>query len=63
MKAEELLQGLRLKTVENPYAGNIKGISVDSRQVRPGYLFVALKGEKLDGHDFVPEAIKNGAKQ
>ncbi|MBN3039278.1 MAG: UDP-N-acetylmuramoyl-L-alanyl-D-glutamate--2,6-diaminopimelate ligase [Candidatus Omnitrophica bacterium] len=62
MKAEELLEGLKLKTVENSYAGKIKGISVDSRRVRPGYLFVAIKGEKLDGHDFVRQAIENGAK-
>ena len=33
----------------------------DSRQVRPGMAFVALKGEKVDGHDFIPQAQAAGA--
>ncbi len=45
----------RLERVE------IKGISIDSRNVKEGELFVALKGDRFDGHDFVPDAIKKGA--
>ncbi|MBV8085154.1 MAG: UDP-N-acetylmuramoyl-tripeptide--D-alanyl-D-alanine ligase [Chloroflexi bacterium] len=33
---------------------------IDSREVQPGDLFVALKGERVDGNDFVPHAIANG---
>ena len=33
----------------------------DSREVKPGMGFVALKGEKVDGHDFIPKALENGA--
>jgi len=33
----------------------------DSREVRPGMGFVALKGEKVDGHDFIPQALAAGA--
>lgn len=33
----------------------------DSRQVKPGMTFVALKGEKADGHDFIPQALAAGA--
>jgi len=33
----------------------------DSREVRPGMGFVALKGEKVDGHDFIPKALAAGA--
>ena len=33
----------------------------DSRQVKPGMAFVALKGEKVDGHDFIPQAKAAGA--
>ncbi len=39
----------------------IKGISIDSRTIQEGELFVAIKGDRFDGHDFVPEVIKRGA--
>ena len=34
---------------------------VDSRKIRPGQIFVALKGHTVDGHNFINDAIKNGA--
>jgi len=37
------------------------GYSIDSRTVQPGDLFFAVKGERLDGHEFVGEALKSGA--
>lgn len=37
------------------------GISTDSRLVKKGNLFIALKGEKFDGHDFVNQALQLGA--
>ncbi len=37
------------------------GVSIDSRSVTAGNLFVALPGEKNDGHNFVSQAVKNGA--
>jgi UDP-N-acetylmuramoyl-tripeptide--D-alanyl-D-alanine ligase len=38
-----------------------RGYSIDSRTVGPGDLFFAVKGERLDGHDFVAAAIEKGA--
>ena len=38
-----------------------QGYSIDSRTVQPGELFFAVKGERMDGHDFVPEAVEKGA--
>ena len=37
------------------------GATFDSRQVRPGMLFVALKGDKVDGHEYIPQALEKGA--
>src|SRR5271167_1590432 len=37
------------------------GYSIDSRTVQPGDLFFAVRGERLDGHDFVEAALANGA--
>ncbi len=39
----------------------IKGVSIDSRTIREGELFVAIKGDRFDGHDFVPEVMRKGA--
>ena len=36
-------------------------VSIDSRDIRPGDVFWALKGEHHDGHDFIPQAIERGA--
>ena len=47
--------------VQGDIARTIAGLSHDSRTVRPGFAFVALRGERQDGHDFVPKAIAGGA--
>jgi UDP-N-acetylmuramoyl-tripeptide--D-alanyl-D-alanine ligase len=39
----------------------VSGVAVDSREVRPGDLFVALRGERVDGHDFLDQAFDSGA--
>lgn len=41
---------------------NIKGITDDSRKVKSGYIFVAIKGITVDGHDYIYDAIEKGAK-
>ena len=41
--------------------GMITGVQIDSRRVKPGDLFVAIKGEKSDGHDFIGMAASLGA--
>lgn len=38
----------------------VTGVVLDSRQVKPGSLFVAVPGEKIDGRTFIPEAIRRG---
>lgn len=39
----------------------INGICFDSRQVRPGFLFIAVKGTLTDGHDYLAKAVEGGA--
>jgi UDP-N-acetylmuramoyl-tripeptide--D-alanyl-D-alanine ligase len=39
----------------------VSGVAVDSREVHPGSLFVALRGERVDGHDFLDRAFEAGA--
>jgi len=42
-------------------ACDIRGISTDTRTLQPGEVFVALQGERYNGHDFILEAINKGA--
>ncbi|MEG3070077.1 MAG: Mur ligase domain-containing protein [Candidatus Syntrophopropionicum ammoniitolerans] len=48
------------------YAGDpatpIEGIAYDSRQVKPGFLFVAIEGFNTDGHSYINEAIRRGSR-
>ena len=39
----------------------VTGVQIDSRRVKPGDLFIAIKGEKVDGHDFIDMAAGLGA--
>jgi UDP-N-acetylmuramoyl-tripeptide--D-alanyl-D-alanine ligase len=39
----------------------LDGVSIDSRSIKPGDIFVAIRGERHDGHDFVTQAMKAGA--
>ncbi len=41
--------------------GVAQGYSIDSRTIAPGHLFFAVKGERLDGHDYVDAALERGA--
>lgn len=41
--------------------GRFTGVTTDSRLVRPGDLYIALRGERFDGHDFIDAAIAAGA--
>lgn len=46
----------------NNHNNLISDVSYDSRQVKPGHLFVALHGSKVDGHFFIPDAIQRGCR-
>ena len=46
---------------KNLPALSVTGITLDSRSVGPGFLFVAMKGGSVDGHEFVRQAVERGA--
>jgi len=48
-------------TGEFDYKAVAQGYSIDSRTLQPGELFFAVKGERMDGHDFVEQALEKGA--
>jgi UDP-N-acetylmuramoyl-L-alanyl-D-glutamate--2,6-diaminopimelate ligase len=41
--------------------GEITGLAYDSRRVEPGFVFFAVPGDHVDGHEFVPQAVEHGA--
>lgn len=46
---------------EEKKAQSIKGAVTDSREIKEGYLFIPVKGERVDGHDFIPKVFAQGA--
>ena len=61
MILNELLKDLAVKEVNGATDIDITDIQFDSRQVKPGTLFVAQPGTVVDGHDFIDKAIDAGA--
>ena len=61
MELKKLLLGLEGLKVKGNLDIDIKGIESNSKEVKKGFLFVAIKGFSVDGHQFVNSAIENGA--
>ncbi len=61
MRFDELIRGLDVTGATGPLNIELSGISSDSREVRPGWAFVALQGEKTDGANFIQKAVAQGA--
>jgi len=58
---KDILFGVQIEAIQGSTAQTINTIQFDSRQVGEGDLFVAVKGEQADGHDFIEKAIAKGA--
>ena len=56
-----LTQGVVLTETHGNTEVKIAAVRFDSRQVRPGDLFVAVRGVQADGHGFIQKAVDNGA--
>jgi len=60
-KLQDILYKVHLKEVHGNTALTVNDIQIDSRKVSDGCVFVAIKGEKSDGHNFINKAIEQGA--
>ncbi len=62
LTVKEVIKAVRGKLICGNQRGEISGVSIDSRTIKRGEIFFALKGERFDGHDFLQEVIEKGAK-
>lgn len=61
MELTRLIEGLEIKKIVGETRKEIKGIAYHSKQVGKDFLFAAVRGVEVDGHQFVEEAIQRGA--
>ena len=62
MKLKELLKDIPVIAIVGSEDVEITDVNIDSRRIKDGHLFIAMKGTQVDGHKFVPKAIELGAK-
>ena len=62
MKLKELLKEIPVVDIIGSDEVEITGVNIDSRRIKEGHIFVAMKGTQVDGHKFIPKAIELGAK-
>ena len=62
MRLSELLPQTLIRHSSGPPDCEIDGLAYDSRQVAPGTAFFALRGATVDGHSFIAEALRRGAR-
>ena len=61
MRLKELLKNIKPTQVVGDENTDITGVNIDSRKIKQGHLFVAMKGTQVDGHQFIPKALDLGA--
>ncbi len=61
MRLADLVAALGPASVTGDLDTAVLGLAADSRQVQPGYVFIAVKGATVDAHQFIPEAVARGA--
>ena len=61
MKLSELLKNNKPTGIKGDTGIDIIGIDIDSRKVGEGFLFIAIRGTQVDGHQFIPKATAQGA--
>ena len=61
MKTENLFEGVEIKTTKGVIPEEVAGVTDNAGEVKSGFCFFAVKGEKYNGAHFIREAIDNGA--
>ncbi len=63
MRLFDVLHGAEIEVIDQTVSNEleINGLTCDSRQVEPGFVFAAIPGTHLDGRDFIPDALERGA--
>ncbi len=61
MKLKNILIGMEGLKAKGDLDKEIKGIESNSKNIKKGFMFIAIKGYNVDGHEFIKEAIENGA--
>ncbi len=61
MILDEIIKGTDIKGITGRTDAEVAGVAYDSRKVLPGYLFVAVRGDNVDGHQFIKDAVGKGA--
>src|SRR5574344_2526580 len=61
MKLKELLKNIKPISIEGDIDVEIAGVNIDSRRIKDGHLFIAIKGTQVDGHSYINKAIELGA--
>ena len=61
MQLSELIKVIKPVRVTGSENVEVLDVAIDSRQVRPGHLFIAVPGTQVDGHTFIPKATEQGA--
>ncbi|HHV72612.1 MAG TPA: UDP-N-acetylmuramoyl-L-alanyl-D-glutamate--2,6-diaminopimelate ligase [Clostridia bacterium] len=61
MNLNNLLEGVDLIEIIGDSTIEVTGLAYDSRQVKPGNIFVCIKGFKSDGHNYIADACRRGA--
>ncbi len=61
MNLKNILNGIKGLKAKGEVDIEIEGIENDSRNIKKGFMFVAIKGFSMDGNNFIPNAIENGA--
>lgn len=60
-KIATLLEKIKAKSIIGDIEQEVQGIDSDSRNIKSGYMFIAVKGTVVDGHKFIDKAIEQGA--